>query len=101
MADVEKKADEVSPVDTEKGAASPQYVKANDPGAKVDEKGSIDVMFKHANKNDADEAMKAFAGREGEPMEITPEMERKLLRKIDWNLMPVRTDTSDLIPTFY
>src|SRR3978361_558311 len=49
-----------------------------------------DVGFKHANRADADEALKAFAGHEGEAIVITPEEERKLLRKIDLNFMPVR-----------
>jgi ACS family allantoate permease-like MFS transporter len=47
------------------------------------------VILKHADPNDADEAMKAFIGHEGETIVMTPEMERKLLRKIDFNLMPV------------
>ncbi len=46
-------------------------------------------MLKHANVNDADEAMKAFIGHEGEVIVMTPEIERRLLRKIDLNLMPV------------
>jgi ACS family allantoate permease-like MFS transporter len=48
-----------------------------------------DPMFKHADPNDGDEALKAFAGHDGEVIVMTPEMEKKLLRKIDWNLMPV------------
>src|SRR5687768_7326756 len=47
------------------------------------------VMFKHADPNDADEALKAFAGHDGEIITITPEEEKNLLRKIDLNLMPV------------
>lgn len=49
--------------------------------------GEAPVYLKHANHNDADEAMKAFV--DGEMIVMTPEMERKLLRKIDLNLMPV------------
>jgi hypothetical protein len=49
-----------------------------------------DPMFKHANLEDGDEALKAFAGHEGETIVITPEMEKALLWKIDMNLMPVR-----------
>ncbi|QSZ32717.1 hypothetical protein DSL72_002296 [Monilinia vaccinii-corymbosi] len=53
-------------------------------------KGDLqDPMFKHADPNDGDEALKAFAGHEGEVIVLTPEMEKKLLRKIDWNLMPL------------
>jgi hypothetical protein len=47
-----------------------------------------DVVFKHANLADADEALKAFSGHEGETIVITPEDEKRLLRKIDLNLMP-------------
>jgi len=53
------------------------------------EDGELRIMFKHADPNDGDEALKAFAGHEGEMIVMTPEMEKKLLRKIDWNLMPV------------
>jgi ACS family allantoate permease-like MFS transporter len=47
------------------------------------------TRFKHADPNDGDEALKAFVGHEGETIVLTPELERKLLRKIDLNLMPV------------
>lgn len=46
-----------------------------------------DIM-KHADKDDADEAYKVFAAQ-GEVIVITPEEERRLLRKIDLNLMPL------------
>jgi ACS family allantoate permease-like MFS transporter len=49
----------------------------------------VDEMLKHADPNDGDEALKAFQGHEGETIVMTPEMEKKLLRKIDLNLMPV------------
>ena len=49
----------------------------------------LDPMFKHADPTDGDEALKAFMGHEGETIVMTPEAERKLLRKIDLNLMPV------------
>ena len=49
-----------------------------------------DPMFIHADPNDGDEALKAFVGHDGEPIVMTPEIEKKLLRKIDLNLMPVR-----------
>jgi ACS family allantoate permease-like MFS transporter len=48
-----------------------------------------DKLFIHADPNDGDEALKAFAGHEGETIVMTSEMEKKLLRKIDLNLMPV------------
>jgi len=41
-----------------------------------------DAMFKHADPNDGDEALKAFVGHEGETIVMTPEMEKSLLRKI-------------------
>lgn len=52
------------------------------------ENGVPSIVFKHADLNDADEAMKALAGHEGEYLTMTPEEGKKLLRKIDWNLMP-------------
>lgn len=44
-------------------------------------------VLKHAN--DADEAMKAFAGHEGQIIELTAEDNKRILRIIDWNLIPV------------
>ncbi|KAI9738826.1 MAG: hypothetical protein M1834_008333 [Cirrosporium novae-zelandiae] len=38
---------------------------------------------------DADEAMKAFAGHEGEVLEVDEATNKRLLRKIDWHLMPL------------
>ncbi|KAK6082123.1 AMP-binding enzyme [Seiridium cupressi] len=46
-------------------------------------------VIKHADQNDADEAYKVFAAQGGEVIVITPEEERRLLRKIDLNLMPL------------
>jgi ACS family allantoate permease-like MFS transporter len=63
--------------------------------------GELDeVVFKHANPQDADEALKAFAGLEGDSLEMTPEEEKKLLRKIDLNLMPVSLELFTCIETF-
>ncbi len=45
-------------------------------------------VIKHAN--DADEAMKAFQGHEGEVMLLDEATNKRLLRKIDLHLMPVR-----------
>ncbi len=45
------------------------------------------VVLKHADSNDADEALRAFA--DGEVITLTPEEEKRLLRKIDFNLMPL------------
>ena len=38
---------------------------------------------------DADEALKAFIGHEGEPIVLDEATNRRLLRKIDLNIMPV------------
>ncbi|KAI9768422.1 MAG: hypothetical protein M1835_006870 [Candelina submexicana] len=38
---------------------------------------------------DADEAMKAFAGQEGEVNQIDDATNRRLLRRIDMNLLPL------------
>lgn len=46
-----------------------------------------DKVILHAN--DADEAMKAFAGLEGEAVVLDEATNKRLLRKIDMNLMPV------------
>jgi ACS family allantoate permease-like MFS transporter len=56
----------------------------------------VATKLKHVDPNDGDEALKAFVGHEGETIVMTPEMERKLLRKIDLNLMPVRLTVSKL-----
>ena len=45
------------------------------------------VTFVHTDPNDGDEALKAFEGQEA--IVMTEEMEKSLLRKIDWNLRPV------------
>lgn len=41
------------------------------------------------HSHDADEALKAFQGHEGEVIHIDEATNRRLLRRIDWNLMPV------------
>lgn len=51
--------------------------------AKINEK-----LVKHSH--DADAAMQAFEGMEGQVLELTPEKSKALLRKIDMHLMPVR-----------
>lgn len=38
---------------------------------------------------DADDALKAFMGHEGEQVELDEATNKKLLRKIDFNIMPV------------
>lgn len=44
-------------------------------------------ILKHSH--DADAAMKAFEGMNGQVIELTPEKNKALLRKIDRHLMPV------------
>lgn len=44
-------------------------------------------ILKHSN--DADEALKAFQGSQGTVIELDEATNRRLLRKIDLNLMPV------------
>jgi len=70
-----------SPGDPEKAEPSPEM--------SIGEHDAPVIILKHADRNDADEAMMAFAGHEGETIVMTPEMEKKLLWKIDLNMMPV------------
>jgi hypothetical protein len=50
--------------------------------------GSVDkAILQHAG--DADEALKAFMSHPGEVIELDEATNKRLLRKIDWNLMPV------------
>lgn len=41
------------------------------------------------HSNDGDEALKAFMSHQGEVIELDEATNKRLLRKIDWNLMPV------------
>lgn len=68
------------------------------PNRTIGEGDAPSIVLKHADRNDADAALMAFKGHEGETIVMTPEMERKLLRKIDWNLMPVCIMISVKIP---
>jgi len=77
MSDMEKPRD-FSPEDPEKSADLSRNTTYGQGETKV-------TRYKH----DGDEALKAFAGHEGETIVLTPEAQRKLLRKIDLNLMPV------------
>jgi ACS family allantoate permease-like MFS transporter len=90
MADMEKVHD-VSSEDPEKEMHLTRHTTYGEGETK-------DTRFRHADPNDGDEALKAFVGHEGENIVLTPELERKLLRKIDLNLMPV---CSLPIPRFY
>jgi len=61
---------------------------ANNTGIKkVIPKGLEEKLLKHSH--DADAAMKAYDGMEGQVIELTEEKNRALLRKIDMHLMPV------------
>lgn len=61
-------------------------------------KGKIgEKLQKHSH--DADAAMKAFEGLDGQVIELTEEKSRALLKKIDRHLMPVRTAFSKLSRT--
>ncbi|PVI07526.1 membrane transporter [Periconia macrospinosa] len=55
---------------------------AEDPVKRVDEN-----ILKHSH--DADAALKAFEGYEGQTLELTEETRKRLLRKIDLHLMPI------------
>lgn len=79
MATTEKKTDNV-PADTGKGIELSPKVTLGE--------GDV-VILKHADFNDADEAMKAFEGSDADSIVMTAEMERKLLWKIDRHIMPV------------
>lgn len=50
--------------------------------------GSVSVL-KHADQNDADEALQVLQAHRDEGMEMSAAEERRLLRKIDRNLMPL------------
>lgn len=54
-----------------------------------DEK-KLDVeILKHANPEDADDALKAFRDHDGEVIEMDEATNRRLVRIIDRNIMPV------------
>lgn len=51
--------------------------------------GVTEKILEHSH--DADAAMKAFANFQGQVLEIDEATNARLLRKIDWHLMPVRS----------
>lgn len=73
----------------EKGRIDPDIEKnLPDPLADAIRNGSISKgILEHSH--DADEAMKAFMSHQGTVIEIDEATNRRLLRKIDWNLMPI------------
>lgn len=50
--------------------------------------GVSEQILEHSH--DADAAMKAFASYQGQVLDIDEATNKRLLRKIDWHLMPVR-----------
>jgi len=48
-----------------------------------------------AHSHDADEAMKAFMSHEGQVLELDEATNKRILRRIDWNLMPVRSSSDN------
>lgn len=73
---------------TELKHSDQEKVAALGPSTSIED-GQSRQIFKHADPNDGDEALKAFAGQGTESIVMTPEMDKKLLRKIDMHLMPV------------
>lgn len=57
------------------------------PGESVELKGQVKKSIEHTY--DADEAAAAFTGHEGEAVEIDEATNRRLLRIIDWHLLPL------------
>ena len=55
----------------------------------VDDKNGAPPAQVVEHTTDADEAMKAFEGHEGELLYLDEATNRRLLRKIDRNIMPV------------
>ncbi|KAH8695994.1 putative MFS allantoate transporter [Talaromyces proteolyticus] len=65
--------EEKSPVDVEKNSAPNKHIDSQ--------------IIKHSH--DADEALKAFQGIEGQVITVDEATNRRLLRTIDWHLMPI------------
>lgn len=77
--------------DDEKNVALDPEVEKNLPAPLADaiRSGSIDAkIIEHSH--DADEAMKAFMSHEGQVITIDEETNRRLLRIIDWHIIPVK-----------
>lgn len=79
-------ADEKSmPIQTLPGGRSVSPVNLDEKRASVSSARAVQKILAHSN--DADEAMKAFAS--GEVVEIDEATNKRLLRIIDWHLMPL------------
>ena len=61
-----------------------------EPTVVVDDKNRALPAQVVEHTTDADEAMKAFEGHQGELLYLDQATNRRLLRKIDLNIMPVR-----------
>ncbi|OQO04048.1 hypothetical protein B0A48_10691 [Cryoendolithus antarcticus] len=75
--------------DAEKRSIDPEVEKAlPSPLADAIRRGSVpEDILKHSH--DADEALKAFASHDGQVLQLDEATNKRLLRKIDWNLMPI------------
>jgi ACS family allantoate permease-like MFS transporter len=80
-------------LDLEKRSFDPEGdKKISDPVADAIRNGSLDKkILEHSH--DADDAMKAFQESQGQVIEIDAATNKRLLRRIDWNLMPVCTQS--------
>jgi hypothetical protein len=83
MADIEKEAIETKVANRNDRAPSPVDLTARQGSLASTKEGRKVLEHSH----DADEAMKAFAN--GEVVEVTPEDNKRLLRKIDAHMLPV------------
>ena len=61
----------------------------------VDDKGDTALAQVSKHAGDADEAMKAFEGHDGELLILDDATNKRLLRKIDLNILPVRMAHSE------
>ena len=75
-------SDSKSAGDVEKESISPSITAARNESATPGE------TLKETTR-DVDEALKALAAYQGQAVQIDEETSKRLLRKIDWNLMPV------------
>ena len=55
----------------------------------VEKKAASETILKHGL--DADEALKAFVGHDGERLVLDEATNKRILRKIDMNILPVRS----------
>ena len=63
-------------------------------GQEDEKRNPSEAILRHGL--DADEALKAFIGLEGEQLVLDEDTNRKLLRKIDWNIIPVSSEVPEL-----